>query len=374
MNILQLSAHFSPNIGGVETHLDDLVSGLVKKKHQVTVLTYQPLSVDVSAPVYEKQKGLEVVRVPWIKGFFYKLVEKPVFEFMYLFPGLFIVLPFLLMRKRYQVIHAHGLVAATVVIFWKVFFGVRVVVSTHSLYHFPQYGIYPKFVKFILSKSDVCLCLSKKSVEELINLGIRSQKVKQFTYWIDTTLFKPANKSKLKARFSIQNKFIVLFVGRLIKEKGLNILLKAYKNIKGQQQLVIAGDGPLKDSVVNEAQNNGKIRFAGRLSGQELVNYYAMSDLLIVPSIHDEGFGRVILESLAVGTPVLGSDRGSIPEAMDNTVGKLFKVTSQNIQKEIAYLKKHPDVLKKFSLNARKYAIKRFSEKNIEVIIDSYDK
>jgi phosphatidylinositol glycan class A protein len=133
MNILQLSAHFSPNVGGVETHLDDLVSGLVKRKHQVTVLTYQPLSVDISAPVYEKKNGLEIVRVPWIKGFFDKLVDKPVLEFIYLLPGLFILLPVLLLRRKYQVIHVHGLVAATVAIFWKSFFQIRVVVSVHSL-------------------------------------------------------------------------------------------------------------------------------------------------------------------------------------------------------------------------------------------------
>jgi glycosyltransferase involved in cell wall biosynthesis len=218
------------------------------------------------------------------------------------------------------------------------------------------------------------LCLSKKSVEELIDLGVSTQKVRQFTYWIDTSLFKPSSKDKLKERFNVKEEFVVLFVGRLIKKKGLKILINAYKNIKGHHRLIIAGDGPLKDDVISEAQKNSKIRYAGRLSGQELVNYYALSDLVIVPSIHDEGFGRVILESLAVGTPVLGSDRGSIPEAMDNTVGKLFKVSAQSIKKEIAYLKNHPDVLKKFSLNARKYALKRFSEKNIEVILDSYDK
>jgi hypothetical protein len=92
MNVLQLSAHFSPNVGGVETHLDDLVAGLVKRKYQISVLTYQPLSIDVSAPFYEKNSRLEIIRVPWIKGLFYKLVNQPALEFIYLFPGLFGVL------------------------------------------------------------------------------------------------------------------------------------------------------------------------------------------------------------------------------------------------------------------------------------------
>jgi glycosyltransferase involved in cell wall biosynthesis len=374
MKILQLTAHFSPNIGGVETHLDDLVTGLLKRKHRVTVLTYQPLSVDVNAPIYEKKAGLNIIRIPWIKGLFYKLVDKPVLEFIYLFPGLFIVLPFLLLKNKYQVIHAHGLVAATVAIFWKFFFQMKVVVSTHSLYDFPTYGLYRDFVKFVLNQSNTCLCLSKKSVDELIKLGVSEQKIIQFTYWIDTTLYKPSSKVRLRKKFNLKNEFIVLFVGRLVKEKGLSLLLNAYKDIKGNQLLIIAGDGPLKDDVVKVVQENKNIRFVGRLSGKELVNYYAVSDLLIVPSIHDEGFGRVILESLAVGTPVLGSNRGSIPEAIDISVGKLFKVSISNIRKEIAYLKNHPDMLKKLSLNSRRYVLKRFSEKNIDTIILSYDK
>jgi glycosyltransferase involved in cell wall biosynthesis len=374
MNVLQLSAHFSPNVGGVETHLDDLVAGLVKRKYQISVLTYQPLSIDVSAPFYEKNSRLEIIRVPWIKGLFYKLVNQPALEFIYLFPGLFGVLPILLLRKKYHLIHAHGLVAATVAIFWKFFFRIRVVVSTHSLYHFPKKGIYRSFVKLILNQADGCLCLSKKSNDELITLGIPKQKLSQFTYWIDTNLYKPASKIKLRKKFNLNNEFIMLFVGRLVEEKGIKILINAYKNIKGNQLLIIAGDGPLKNYIMKVVQQNKRIRFVGRLGGQELANYYALSDLLIVPSIHDEGFGRVILEALAAGTPVLGSNRGSIPEAIDTSVGRLFKVSSSNIRKEIAYLKNHPDVLKKLSLNSRRFAEKRFSEKNIEKIILTYDK
>jgi glycosyltransferase involved in cell wall biosynthesis len=193
-------------------------------------------------------------------------------------------------------------------------------------------------------------------------------------YWIDAKLFYPLKTNNLKKQFHLSTYFVLLFVGRLVEEKGISVLVKSIKQVKGKSILLIAGDGPLRDEVAIEAQKSDKIRFVGKLTGEELVKYYNLADVLIIPSIHDEGFGRVILESLAVGTPVLGSDRGSIPEAMDNTVGKLFKVSAQSIKKEIAYLKNHPDVLKKFSLNARKYALKRFSEKNIEVILDSYDK
>ena len=78
------------------------------------------------------------------------------------------------------------------------------------------------------------------------------------------------------------------------------------------------------------------------------------------------------MESLACGTPVIGSNRGAIPEAMDETVGKLIKVTPQNIRKEVENFYKNPDELKKLSKNARKFAEKNYSDKNIKMITSSY--
>lgn len=373
MNILQLSAHYSPNTGGVETHLDDLVAALIKRKHRVTVLTYQPLSSPVSAPFMTKANGLQIIRLPWIKGLFYQLVDNPAAEFLYLFPGLFFALPFVLIRRKYQIIHAHGLIAATVGVFWGKMFSIKTVVSTHSLYHFPKQGLYRSFVQFVLSHAQCCLCLSKKSVEELISLGIDPERVKQFTYWIDLEQFQPMRSNNFKAQVHLQNQFVVMFVGRLIEEKGIRVLIKTIKKLKGRITLVIAGDGPLKDEVVKEVQNNEHIRYLGKLNGEELSFYYNLADLLVVPSIHDEGFGRVIIEALACSLPVLGSDRGSIPEALDDSVGQLANVTVKNLQKQITYLKTHPNVLKKLKQNGRRFAVRRYSEKNIETIINSYD-
>lgn len=373
MRIIQISAHFSPNIGGVETHLDDLVKGLIDRKNEVIVLTYQPLTTDIAAPFFEKKGKLSIIRIPWLRGLFYLLVNKPFLEFIYLFPGLFVVFPFLLLKKDIQVIHAHGLVAATVGVFWGKIFGKRVVISTHSLYHFPKDGIYPKFVKLILSQAAICLCLSKKSVSELIQLGIVPSRIRQFVYWIDTFLYKPNSNKSFKKEIGVKKTFNLLFVGRLIKEKGIKILLQVMRNFKEDTKLIIAGDGPLRDEIIKEVQQSGNIRFVGKLSGSELVNYYNLSDLLVVPSIHDEGFGRVILEALSCGIPVLASNRGSIPEAMDSSVGKMVKISLSDLKKEIAYLKNHPDVLKKLKQNTRKFALKRYSEKNIKTIINSYD-
>src|SRR3989304_9705455 len=136
MKILQLTAHYHPNAGGVETHLSDLVSALIKRNNRVFVLTYKPLTAMVKAKIFEKEGNLEILRILWIAGFFYKLVNKPILEFLYLIPGLFIATPIVLLIKQPDVVHSHGLVAGFIAVFWGKIFKIRVVTTTHSIYHF----------------------------------------------------------------------------------------------------------------------------------------------------------------------------------------------------------------------------------------------
>src|SRR5258708_970896 len=105
MRVLQLSVHFSPNVGGVETHLTDLVHGLARRNIDVFVLTYQPLMTNASWKVFEKEIKISILRLPWIPGFFYKFVKSPIVEFLYLTPGLFFTLPVVLLFYKTDVIH-----------------------------------------------------------------------------------------------------------------------------------------------------------------------------------------------------------------------------------------------------------------------------
>lgn len=96
--------------------------------------------------------------------------------------------------------------------------------------------------------------------------------------------------------------------------------------------------------------------------------YYNAADLLIVPSIHEEGFGRVILESLACGIPVIGAKCGAIPEAMDDMVGELIDIRPENLIKTVENLMRNTRKLKRYAKDARIYAVKKYSERNIESI------
>ncbi|PJE69053.1 hypothetical protein COU96_01820, partial [Candidatus Shapirobacteria bacterium CG10_big_fil_rev_8_21_14_0_10_38_14] len=293
---------------------------------------------------------------------------------LYLAPGLFLATPTFLLFKgsRIGVIHAQGLIAGFAGVFWGKIFGKKVVVSTHSIYHFPKAGFYRSFASWIFRNADFSMGLSKQARAEILSLGIPKEKVGVFTYWVDQKLFAPMDKKKAKEKIGWEGKFVVLFIGRLIKVKGIRELLSAAKIMDKKITIAIAGDGPLAKKIEQASEERENIFFLGKIPNQELPFYYNAADLLIVPSTHEEGFGRVILEALSCGTPVIGARRGAIPEAMDETVGRLIQITPKNIAKIIENLYQHPEVLTGLAENARRYAEKRFSEKNADLIIKSY--
>jgi glycosyltransferase involved in cell wall biosynthesis len=371
--VLLVSIAYPPNLGGVETHLEDLTKALVKRNWNVSVLTYKPLTAKVSAPMFEKFQGANVIRIPWASNIFYKLVNKPALEFLYLFPGLFISIFILLIFKgsNFKIIHAHGLVAGFVSVIWGKLFGKRVIVSTHSVYSFPEKGAYRSLAKFILQNAYLCSALSKQAAEEIVALEIDPKKVGVFTYWIDLDTFKRIPKAKQKLDWK---DFNVLFIGRLVPEKGIRELIESSRTWDPKIFLNIAGTGPLAEEVKREADKNNHLNFLGPIDNNKLAMYYSAADILIVPSTHEEGFGRVILESLACETPVIGSNRGAIPEAMDESVGKLINVNPGNIKNAIEDLYKNPKKLKNLQARTRVFVMKRYSEKNVEEIISSYER
>lgn len=358
-SLLIVSIAYTPNVGGVETHLSDLVSALIQKKKKVIVLTYQPVTNNKRAKYIENSPNLTIIRLPFVSGLFYNLVHHPALEFIYLTPLLFFALPaVLIFNPSIKTIHSHGLIAGFVSVVWGKVFGRRVITTTHSIYTFPDKGIYRLFAKTIFDMSDKVLCLSKQSVQEINDLGIPKTKIKKFTYWVDLKRFRPGESKR--------RPFTVLFVGRLVVEKGVLVLVDAIRLVNQKIQVQIAGSGPVENQIPK------KMRL-GTLSQDQLPKYYARASLVIVPSIHEEGFGRVILEALACGTVVLGSHRGAIPEAINDSVGELFEVSPKNIAHKVNYYYLHPKVLKNKSHAARQFALDRYSAKNVQTIIETYD-
>ena len=114
----------------------------------------------------------------------------------------------------------------------------------------------------------------------------------------------------------------LLFLGRLVSEKGLDTLLEALGRLRQRQirpQLTVVGSGPEQANMQELAKRLGladQVQFRGAQSGPELASTLNQHQMLVVPSKYDEPFGVVALEGIACGCAVIGSNGGGLPEAI----------------------------------------------------------
>jgi len=380
-NILMICPFARPNMGGVESHLDKLLDFLAKKKVYVYLLTYQPLSLPVRGQRIEKGKNFEIHRFDWFGvGWFNKFENSFPLTFVYLFPGLFVksFIFFAKRSKQINCIHAHGFAAAAIakVISW--FFPIRTVISTHAVYRLPQRPILARIIKWLLSSFDEILAVSETSKTELIQIGLDENKIKVHKNWVDLTKFFPKDRNMSKKQLKLSGK-VILFVGRMIEKKGLGFLLKASEKFK-KITFIFIGDGPMKEVVLEYIRRSNNIIYGGRLRQEKedeqrkLINYYRAADIFATIPTYEEGFGAVYLESLACGTPVLTSNLGSLPTFLDTSVARLINPTQKEVDRAISEIFAEKDtIIKKMQKSCRPYAEKHFSDKNAEVIYNSYD-
>ena len=230
-----------------------------------------------------------------------------------------------------------------------------------------------KMVRWTLNPANKVLTLSNASRRELIEVGLREDKVDTYTYWIDQEVFKPFDKVEAKKKVGWEGRFVVLFVGRFIDIKGMDVLLEVAESIDKEICFAFIGDGPLSASIEKVSRRLNNVMFIGKVDNHNLPLYYNAADILCVPSKYEEGFGRVILEALSCGIPVVASNRGGIPEAIDRTVGVLVDPTVDDLGREIESLYRTSEKLQEMQSRCREYAVSRFSKKNAELIVRYYD-
>lgn len=372
-HVLIMSIGFLPNIGGLETHLKDLIDELIKDNWKVTVLTYQPLSTPVLGKWIEKRKNLIVFRLPVLRGIFYKLYKKPLLEFLFLEPLLFLIAPvILLIYPNINVVNAQGLVAGFSASFWTKIFRKRYVVSAQSIYHFPEKGFYRQICKWIFGSADKIIAISNQSRQDVESLNINTDKIQVYTNWENSDLFKPVEKEKAKKEVGLANKFVVSFFGRLIEEKGIKVFIDAIKASDRRITFVIYGEGLLADYVKKAAQEYPNVIYMGTIPPNLLPLHYSAADIVLMPTLNEEGFGRVAAGALFCGTPVIASNRGALPTIVNDSVGKIIEPTAKEIAKAVNFYFNNRVVLEKSARNTRKYALSKFSKKNAKSIISCF--
>ena len=163
------------------------------------------------------------------------------------------------------------------------------------------------------------LCTSTAMVNELEDKGI--QRTALWQRGVDTENFRPELRSE-KMREKLFGKYqntdsLLIYVGRLSAEKQIERIKPVLDNIPGAS-LALVGDGPYRGQLEKIFENT-KTNFIGYLSGEELASAYASGDIFLFPS-STETLGLVLLEAMAAGCPVIGANKGGIPDIINNGI------------------------------------------------------
>ncbi len=169
---------------------------------------------------------------------------------------------------------------------------------------------------------------SSSTRTQLVERGLAPEKVKPLPRWVDPVAYSPEKRDpNLWLRCGLDGELKFLYVGRLSREKNLELLADAFISLTDAglaSNLILVGDGPYRKEL-EEKLKDYPVLFTGFLSGEELSQAYASSDVFVFPSTTDT-FGNVVLEAQASGLPVIVSDQGGPRELLkDGQSGFIVK-------------------------------------------------
>lgn len=208
--------------------------------------------------------------------------------------------------------------------------------------------------KFV--KDDYLKKMNKFNVKVLLN-GVETEK------FIKNTTKK--ENVALKKKYNIKDEdFVVMFCGRLIKEKGVLELIKAIKNINNPKiKLMILGSNSFSDNIKTEyieqlekesAKLKDKIIFTGYVNNADIYKYYAISNIMCMPSMCEEAAGLTAIEAMLCGKTVLAANSGGINEYIDKNECVMFDKNKNCIRNLEHELKKLYDKKDKIDMKSKK--------------------
>ncbi len=182
-------------------------------------------------------------------------------------------------------------------------------------------------VRSQVSQADVYVAISKFVKKQLEEMGgVPKERIVLLYAGVDENIFKPIPRVQ-------HDTLEITFVGQIMLEKGIDMLIDVVIELAKTKKvrLNIVGDGNFKSVLQAKTQNNPEINWVGYLSGQDKVaEFYAKSDVVVLPNRWDEAFSYIPLESMACGTAIIASRVGGNAEAIiEGETGLLFNVGDQ---------------------------------------------
>lgn len=234
--------------------------------------------------------------------------------------------------------------------------------------------------KWVIRNADYITANNEFHIKQIKHLA---KKVRVIRNGIDASIFKIRNKKQIREKLQLpEKKTLILFVGWLVKRKGIHHLLDAIPSVIKEQRNVrflVIGEGELHDQLLHQAKENkieSYVSFLGKKPLEEVAEYMSAADLLVLPSLY-EGMPNVVMEAFASGLPVIATDVCGTAELVKNKVnGLLVKAGDvQGLSRSLTTVLENKKLAGKLSKNALETIKKQRLtwEKSAELHIKLYE-
>ncbi len=330
LTVMMLSWEFPPRIiGGISPHVYYLSKSLARSGIKVYVVTCD----FPGAPQHEVVDGVEIFRIDSYKN------PSPDF-------ATWVFLMNVNMQKeaaalvnsldgKVDVFHAHDWLVANAGIGLKHVFRKPLLATMHSTeigrrngIHFDYERMIHETEAWLTYEAWRVICCSDYMVSHVRwAFGLPKDKLVMVPNGVDAEAYAKIGNddlSRFRSKFALPEEKIVLFVGRLVHEKGVHVLVNAVPKVleKVNAKFIIVGNGYMKEQLSNIVKNMGfahKVMFTGFVDDETLKKLQKCADVSVVPSLF-EPFGIVAIEAMAAKSPVVVSDTGGLSEIVEHNV------------------------------------------------------
>lgn len=350
--------HIPSREGGVEIVVEELSTRMFKKGYDITVYNR---SSKHALDKKQKNKKIKIYNGVKIKNVI--TIDKKGLAAMT--SSFFATIKILFSKSNIVHYHAEGPCAMIPII--KFLSNKRIIVTIHGLdWQRAKWGngFASKYIKFGEK-------MAVKYAHEIIVLSENVKKYFEETYKRKTNFIpNGVNKPEIKKariiyeKYNVKKNDYILFLGRLVPEKGIHYLIDAFNNIKTNKKLIIGGAASDTDiyyqELIKKAKKNKNIIFTGFIQGEELEELYSNAYIYVLPS-DLEGMPLTLLEAMSYNNCCLTSD---IPECKTvmNEYGITFKKTNiKDLTEKMITLLNDKNLVKKYKDNSQKYVLEKYN-------------
>jgi len=346
--------------GGVEIVVDELSTRMVRSGHCVDA--YNRSGYHVSGKEFDEKRGkiYEGIRLITIPTFHNSKLNAIVYSFLAT-----LLATAKAICGKYDVLHYHA-EGPCIMIWIPKLFGIRVVATIHGLDW--QRSKWGNFASRMLKFGEK---MAAKYADEVIVLSINVQDYFRQTYGRETVMIpnaitRPEKKEPelIREKFGLEKDGYILFLARIVPEKGLHYLLDAFKEIETDKKLVIAGGSSHSLDYMEEirvrCERDSRIIRTGFVQGQILEELYSNAYVYVLPS-DVEGMAITLLESMSYGNCCLVSDIPENVEVVHDYAHSFAKGDAEALKEKLEYLLQNPQVVKQTKENSSDYICSCFN-------------